>query len=75
MELTRKQICFLSGKRRDGKNDILHNVMIYAVILERINKNFYKIKLCNPRSASSIIRQENILVKVMTEREITDNVE
>ena len=33
----------------------------------------YKIKLCNPRSASWIIRKENILVKVMTEREITDN--
>ena len=62
MELTRKQICFLSGKRRDGKNDILHNVMIYAVILERINKNFYKIKLCKPRSAPSILTQENILV-------------
>ena len=31
--------------------------MIYAVILEWINKNFYKGKLCKPRSASSIISQ------------------
>ena len=45
MELTRKQICFLSGKMRDGRIDILHNLMIYAVILVRINKKLLQNKI------------------------------
>ena len=35
----------LTGKRRDGRNDILHNVMIYGVILERINKKLLQNKI------------------------------
>ena len=45
MELTRKQICFLSGKKRDGRIDILHNLIIYAVILVRINKKLLQNKI------------------------------